>query len=195
MKAIIISILCLITMGFTSLPDYKILFVGDSLTAYKGGWQNQYSKMRGADYDNISKGGKRTKWMLQQMKKHKSESYKYNEVVIYGGINDSFSSVSEDETISNIQQMINISKEMGAVPIVIIGYNPNRVIQNTMYSSEVETRCRNRYISLQKRMVKDLKWCVIVPMEPTIWRSDSDDGIHLKASGHKKFGKWVFDNL
>jgi len=195
MKTVIITFLFTTLSGFTFLPDYKILFVGDSLTAYNNGWQHRYAKMRGADYDNISKGGKRTKWMLEQIKKYPLDSYKYNEVVIYGGINDSFSYVSEDETIRNIQEMVYIAKKMGAVPIVIVGYDPNRVIQHTMYSNEVETRCRNRYISLQKRIVKELKWCVVVPMEPTIWRMDSDDGIHLKSSGHKKFSKWVLDNL
>ncbi len=195
MKTIIITFLFTILSGFVILPDYRILFVGDSLTAYSGGWQHKYAKGRGADYDNISKGGKRTKWMLDQMKHYPAESYKYNEVVIYGGINDSFSYVSEDETIKNIQQMIYIAKKMGAVPIVIVGYDPNKVNKNTMYSDEVETRCRNRYISLQKRMIKELKWCVIVPMDTTITRGDSDDGIHLKNSGHRKFGKWVTDNL
>jgi lysophospholipase L1-like esterase len=195
MKTIIITLLFTILSGFAFLPDYKVLFVGDSLTAYNKGWQHQYSKMRGADYDNISKGGKRTKWMLEQIKKYPAESYKYNEVVIYGGINDSFSYVSEDETIHNIQEMVYLAKRMGAVPIVIVGYDPNRVIKNTSYSNEVETRCRNRYIKLQKRMVKDLKWCVIVPMDTTITRNDSDDGIHLKGSGHKKFSKWVSENL
>jgi len=195
MKTLFITFLFTILTSFTFLPDYKILFVGDSLTSYSNGWQHIYAKGRGADYDNISKGGKRTKWMLEQMKKYPLDSYKYNEVVIYGGINDSFSYVSEDETINNIQQIVNITKKMGAVPIVIVGYDPNRVIQNTMYSNEVETRCRNRYISLQKRMVKELKWCVVVPMEPTIWRMDSDDGIHLKSSGHKKFSKWVSQNM
>lgn len=182
-------------MGFKFLPDYKILFVGDSLTAYRGGWQHQYSKIRIADYDNISKGGKRTKWMLEQMKKYPLDTYQYNEVVIYGGINDSFSYVNETETIYNIQQMIYIAKKMGAVPVVVIGYDPNKVIKNTGYSNEIETRCRNRYIKLQKRMVKELKWCVIVPMDTTITRADSDDGIHLKSSGHRKFSKWISNNI
>jgi lysophospholipase L1-like esterase len=195
MKSIFITLLFTILTGFTFLPDYKILFIGDSLTSYRNGWQHQYAKMRGADYDNISKGGKRTKWMLDQLKKYQLDSYKYNEVVIYGGINDSFSYVSEDETINNIQQMIYIVKKMGAVPIVIVGYDPNKVIKNTSYSDEIETRCRNRYIKLQKRMIKDLKWCVITPMDTTVTRTDSDDGIHLKSSGHKKFAKSVLGNL
>jgi hypothetical protein len=198
LKIVIVAVLCFTLMGFKFLPDYKILFVGDSLTAYKGGWQHQYAKMRGADYVNISKGGKRTKWMLEQMKKYPVDRYEYSpyhEIVIYGGINDSFSYVSEDETIYNIQQMVYIAKKMGALPIVIVGYDPNKVIKNTGYSNEVETRCRNRYIKLQQRMIKELKWCEIVQMDSTITRKDSDDGIHLKSSGHKKFSKWVSSEL
>lgn len=194
LKITIITILCCILMGFKQ-NDERILFVGDSLTCYSSGWQHQVARMRHTKYDNISKGGKRTKWMLQQMKKYPFDSYKYTEVIIYGGINDSFSSVSENETIDNIQQMIDIVKGMGAVPIVIIGYNPQRVNVNTMYSNEIETKCRNRYIKLQKRMQAELKRCVIIPMENRIDRTDSDDGIHLKSSGHRKFGKWVLDNL
>lgn len=198
LKGVIVTALCFGLMGFTFLPDYKILFVGDSLTSYKGGWQHQYSKMRGADYVTVSKGGKRTKWMLEQMRKYPIDRYEYSpyhEIVIYGGINDSFSYVSEDETLYNIQQMVYIAKKMGAVPIVVIGYDPNKVIKNTRYSNEIETRCRNRYIRLQQRMIKELKWCVIVPMDSTINRGDSDDGIHLKASGHRKFSHWVFNNI
>jgi lysophospholipase L1-like esterase len=102
--------------------------------------------------------------------------------------------VKEDETIRNIQEMVYIAKKMGALPIVVVGYNPNEVIQKTGYSTAIESYARKRYIKLQQRMVKELKWCEIVPMDNTINRKDSDDGIHLKASGHRKFAKWVLDN-
>ena len=197
LKILFIAFVCVILTSFKQ-NDERILFVGDSLTCYSGGWQHQVARMRHVKYENISKGGKRTKWMLEQMKKYPIDKYEYlpyYEIIIYGGINDSFSYVSEDETINNIQQMVYIAKKMGALPIVIVGYDPNKVIKNTGYSNEVETRCRNRYIKLQKRMVKELKWCEIVPMDTTITRADSDDGIHLKSSGHRKFGKWVLDNL
>jgi lysophospholipase L1-like esterase len=32
-------------------------------------------------------------------------------------------------------------------------------------------------------------------MDNMIDRSDSDDGVHLKASGHRKFANWVLKNL
>ena len=190
----LLLLLGLTLSAFKNEPD-KILFVGDSLTAYSGGWQHQMSRMLHAKYTNISKGGKRTKWMVNELKKHADNSAGYTKVVIYGGINDSFSSVKEDDTIDNIINMVYIAKEMGAEPIVVVGYNPEKVNVRTIYSNEIETKCRNRYIKLQKRIQKDITMCNVIPMENTIDRTDSDDGIHLKASGHQKFYKWVVKNL
>jgi lysophospholipase L1-like esterase len=190
----LLLLLGLTLSSFKNEPD-KILFVGDSLTAYSGGWQHQMSRMLHAKYTNISKGGKRTKWMVNELKKYSDNSAGYTKVVIYGGINDSFSSVKEDDTIDNIIDMVYIAKEMGAEPIVVVGYNPQKVNVRGMYSNEIETKCRNRYIKLQKRIQKDITMCNVIPMENTIDRTDSDDGIHLKASGHQKFYKWVVKNL
>jgi lysophospholipase L1-like esterase len=187
-------ILCLTLSAFKGEDD-KILFVGDSLTAYRGGWQHQVARMLHVKHDNISKGGKRTKWMVNELNKLSDNSKGYTKVIIYGGINDSFSSVKEDETIENIQDMVYTAKEMGAEPIVIVGYNADKVNRNTGYSNEVETKCRNRYIKLQKRIQRDIRGCNVIPMDNTIERSDSDDGIHLKASGHRKFSSWVLKNL
>jgi len=187
-------ILCLTLSAFKKEDD-KILFVGDSLTAYRGGWQHQVARMLHSKYDNISKGGKRTKWMVKELNKLSDNSNGYTKVIIYGGINDSFSSVKEDETIENIQDMVYTAKEMGAEPIVIVGYNADKVNRNTGYSNEVETKCRNRYIKLQKRIQRDIRGCNVIPMDNTIDRSDSDDGVHLKASGHRKFSSWVLKNL
>jgi len=187
-------ILCLTLSAFKGEDD-KILFVGDSLTAYRGGWQHQVARMLHSKYDNISKGGKRTKWMVKELNKLSDNSNGYTKVIIYGGINDSFSSVKEDETIENIQDMVYTAKEMGAEPIVIVGYNADKVNRNTGYSNEVETKCRNRYIKLQKRIQRDIRGCNVIPMDNTIDRSDSDDGVHLKASGHRKFSSWVLKNL
>ena len=194
MKLIVIIFVCVLLMGFIQREE-RILFVGDSLTSYSGGWQHQLGRMLHTKYDNISKGGKRTKWMLSQLKQYSHKTDRYTKVIIYGGINDSFSSVREDETIENIQTMVDIAKKMGAEPIVVVGYNPIRVIMATTYSDDIETKCRNRYISLQKRIAKDIKGATIVPMTDTIDRIDSDDGIHLKGSGHRKFMHWVLSNI
>ena len=191
---LLVLFLCLVLSAFRQ-PEEKILFVGDSLTAYSGGWQHQMSRMLHAKHTNISKGGKRTKWMVNELKKHADNSEGYTKVVIYGGINDSFSSVKEDDTIDNIINMVYIAKEMGAEPIVVVGYNPEKVNVLTPYSTEIETKCRNIYIKLQKRIQKDITMCNVIPMENTIIRADSDDGIHLNSKGHKKFTNWVLKNL
>jgi lysophospholipase L1-like esterase len=191
---LLVLFLCIILSAFKGEDD-KILFVGDSLTAYRGGWQHQVARMLHAKYDNISKGGKRTKWMVKELNKLSDNSNGYTKVIIYGGINDSFSSVKEDETIENIQDMVYTAKEMGAEPIVIVGYNADKLNRNTGYSNEVETKCRNRYIKLQKRIQRDIRGCNVISMDNTIDRSDSDDGVHLKASGHRKFANWVLKNL
>jgi lysophospholipase L1-like esterase len=193
MRILLLFLISILLTGFKE--EEKILFVGDSLTAYSGGWQHQVSRMLHARNTNISKGGKRTKWMVKELSKHSDNTEGYTKVIIYGGINDSFSSVKESETIDNIQDMVYTAKEMGAEPIVIIGYNPEKVNISTMYSTEIETKCRNGYIKLQKRIQRDIKGCNVIPMENTIDRTDSDDGIHLKASGHNKFAKWVLKNL
>ena len=194
MKLIVIIFVCVLLMGFIQREE-RILFVGDSLTAYSGGWQHQLGRMLHTKYDNISKGGKRTKWMLSQLKQYSHKTDRYTKVIIYGGINDSFSSVREDETIENIQTMVDIAKKMGAEPIVVVGYNPIMVISATTYPNDIETKCRNRYISLQKRIVTDIKGATIVPMTDTINRSDSGDGIHLWGGGHRKFMHWVLANI
>jgi hypothetical protein len=173
----------------------KILFVGDSLTCYKGGWQSTVAKGLDMKYDNISKGGKRTKWMLSTLESYLENNDYHSTLIIYGGINDSFAMTSEIETLNNIQTMVDLGNLYEMEVIVIVGYNPEKVIKNTVYDDATTIRCRNRYIKLQKKIQERIRGCRIVSMDDTIDRSDSDDGIHLKASGHRKFAKHVLKEL
>jgi lysophospholipase L1-like esterase len=182
-------------LSFKPATYRKILFVGDSLTCYKGGWQSTVAKGMDMKFDNISKGGKRTKWMLETLEDYLVKNEYHSTLIIYGGINDSFSSVKEEETIKNIQEMVNMGNQLEMEVIVIVGYNPEKVIKNTVYDEATTIRCRNRYIKLQKKIQERITGCRIVPMDNTVDRSDSDDGIHLRASGHKKFSNWVLKNL
>lgn len=191
----LVLFLCLTMLSFKPATYRKILFVGDSLTCYKGGWQSTVAKGMDMKFDNISKGGKRTKWMLETLEDYLVKNEYHSTLIIYGGINDSFSSVKEEETIKNIQEMVNIGNQLEMEVIVIVGYNPEKVIKNTVYDEATTIRCRNRYIKLQKKIQERITGCRIVPMDNTVDRSDSDDGIHLRASGHKKFSNWVLKNL
>lgn len=193
MKKLLI-LLALSLVSFTS-PQKRVLFVGDSLTSYSNGWQDVVGRTLGLDYDVLARGGKRTSWMLKALEEQLAEDSEYDEVIIYGGINDSFSYVSSTSTIANIQSMVDLCNRLRIKPIVIVGYNPERVVQRTMYGGAVTKVCRDRYIVLQNKMKTNLRGCKIIPIEDSISRSDSDDGIHLRASGHRKFAKWILQNI
>lgn len=193
MKKLLI-LLALSLVSFTS-PQKRILFVGDSLTSYSNGWQDVVGRRLGVDYDVLARGGKRTSWMLKALEEQLADDSEYDEVVIYGGINDSFSYVNSTTTIKNIQSMVDLCNRLKIHPIVIVGYNPSRVIHRTVYGGAITKVCRDRYIVLQSKMKTDLRGCQIIPMEDSINREDSDDGIHLRASGHRKFAKWILQNI
>lgn len=187
----LILFLCLTMVSFKPQTARRIIFVGDSLTCYSGGWQSTVAKGMDMKFDNISKGGKRTKWMLSTLQSYLKKNDFHSTLIIYGGINDSFAMTSETETLNNIQSMVDLGNLYEMEVIVIVGYNPNKVNVRTTYDDATTTRCRNRYIKLQKKIQERISGCRIVPMDNTIDRSDSDDGIHLKSSAHKKFAKWV----
>ena len=187
--------LCLTMISFKPETGRRILFVGDSLTCYNGGWQSSVAKGMDMKFHNISKGGKRTKWMLSTLQSYLKNNEFHSTLIIYGGINDSFAMTSETETLNNIQSMVNLGQQYEMEVIVIVGYNPEKVNVRTTYDDATTTRCRNRYIKLQKKIQERITGCRIVPMDNSVDRSDSDDGIHLKASGHKKFAKWVLSNI
>ena len=146
-------------------------------------------------YVNISKGGKRTDWMLKTLRNYLENGPHHNTLIIYGGINDSFASTKESTTINNLQSMINLGNQYEMEVIIIVGYDPNRVIKKTVYDYSTTKVCRDRYVKLQKKMQENLIGCKIIPMDTTVNYSDSGDGIHLKSSGHKKFSNWVLKNL
>lgn len=191
----IILFISLLLVSFKPATYRKILFVGDSLTCYQGGWQSTVAKGLDMKFDNISKGGKRTKWMLSTLQSYLERNEFHSTLIIYGGINDSFAMTSETETINNIQSMVNLGQQYEMEVIVIVGYNPEKVNVRTTYDEATTTRCRNRYIKLQKKIQERIVGCRIVSMDNTVDRSDSDDGIHLRASGHKKFAKHVLNQL
>jgi lysophospholipase L1-like esterase len=149
----------------------------------------------GMGYVNMAKGGKRTDWMLKTLRNYLENGPHHNTLIIYGGINDSFASTKESTTISNLQSMVDLGNLHDMEVIVIVGYDPSRVIKKTVYDNNTTKVCRDRYIKLQKKMQERLLGCRIIPMDTTVTYEDSGDGIHLKSSGHRKFANWVLKNL
>lgn len=191
MKNIILFLLLLLISTNTPI---NVLFVGDSLTCYSGGWQQSISKRFNYKYDNLSKPGKRTDWMLQQLKSQLSKNKNYSKVFIYGGCNDAFAYVNLDSSVSNIQKMVDLCNKQKIKPYVIVGYNPEKVMTTTIYDQKTTDFHRKRYVVLQSKMM-NLKNCYIIKKDTTVLRKDSGDGIHLNSSGHKKFTDWIINQI
>lgn len=183
-------LLIMILLSLSNLQVKKVIFIGDSLTSYKNGWQDIVSKNRNYQSTNLSKGGKKTSWMLLEISSYLSKSNNYDKVYIYGGINDAFSFINKENSFNNIQKIVDICVSKNIKPVVIIGYDPVKVIKKTGYSYDLELKCKKNYIELQKRLLS-IKNATIIPIDTTLNRLDSDDGIHLNASGHRKFSKWI----
>lgn len=172
----------------------RILFVGDSMTSYTGGWHHQFAKKLGANYANISIPGKRTDWMRYRLIETLSRDSNFSTCFIYGGINDGFAYVKVESALNNVQEMVDICNKTGIQPVVIVGYDPNKVMVNFTKKKDNLDFHRNRYIEIQRLFMTQLKNCKVIPIAQNISRSDSDDGVHFIASGHKKFSDWIYEN-
>lgn len=195
MKKTLFSFFFILPLFFLNKEANHILIIGDSLSCYNGGWQDQVAKHKSAQITNISKGGKRCDWLLSTLQTHLKTKNNYSECFIYGGCNDAYSYVNLDSSISKIQKMVNLCNSLKIKPIVIVGYDPDRVMTRTNYDAKTTKFHRARYVQLQEKMVTNLKNCKIINKDTTVNNSDTDDGVHLKASGHKKFGKWIINHL
>lgn len=185
----------ILSLTSSKTPPIRVLFVGDSLTCYSGGWQHQVCTQIGHTYTNISSGGKRLEWMKFTFDAHIKKDSLYSAVYIYGGCNDAFSYVDLNKSLKYTQDIVDSCNRRGIQPIVVLGWDPARVMKKTVYDESVTVRSRARYIQLQSMMLKDLKNCKIIPVDTTVTFGDAGDGVHLGATGHRKFAKWVLNHL
>jgi lysophospholipase L1-like esterase len=197
-KFLVFLVLFVLLTSWSYTPPRRVLYIGDSLTCAAGGWQDQVSKHFGYQSLNLAKGGVRTDYMRTTMNACFKKDSAFSKVFIYGGCNDAFSMVDLQGAVNNIQMMVDSCNRRGIEPIVIVGFNPAQVTTKTVYDAETTKRCVGRYIEFQKLMVKEktgLKNCKIIPMDTTMFYSDTWDGIHFAPSGHKKFSTWVINNM
>ena len=197
-KFLVFLVLVVLLTSWSYTPPRRVLFIGDSLTCATGGWQDQVSKHFGYQRVNLSKGGVRTDYMRTTLNACFKNDSAFSQVFIYGGCNDAFSYVNLQGAVNNIQMMVDSCNRRGIEPIVIVGFNPAQVTTKTVYDTETTKRCVGRYIEFQKLMVHEktgLKNCKIIPMDTTMFYSDTGDGIHFAASGHRKFANWVINNM
>lgn len=178
----------------------SMLFVGDSITTieYKGQpVKTNYPYLlmqdlgkKGIKIDVLAEGGKRTDWMLANLTE-KLKTNKYDRIYIYGGVNDMFSAVSKEKALSNLQQMVDLSKKNGAEPYVIIGYDAKTFMDENKLKTtkDVPTKSgiialKNKYIDFQNSIPSTITGATIVK-KFDIPSSMTVDGIHPTPSGQK----------
>ena len=199
MKGLLLIIIILLsTTLFEPQSKPNVLVIGDSLSSYTGGWQDIISKKLNYNLTNVSKSGAKTDWMLSKLKSQLRYQLrcgsKYDIVYIYGGINDVFSNIEQNTTISNICEMIELCNGYDVKPYIIIGYNPHTVMESALPTEIISYR-KIGYFKLQQRIQSEIKQEYIIRMNRSISKTDVSDGIHLNPSGHYKLANWILTHI
>ena len=183
----------------------NVLFVGDSHTAlYGSGWQSIIAKKYGFYEKNTAVGGKRTDWMIGQLKLALMDGTNYYACFIYGGANDAYSGVTNQKAVANIQEMVNMCIAKNVIPIVIIGYNTMKVSYgNTALkpTSYVPTQqgmwdlAKKRY-EQQLLMQSSIKDAFVIPMWNDVSHATApNDGLHIYGQNQKNFASYIESQL
>jgi len=193
----------------------KILIVGDSQSAIKteSGQNITYTypnllrdmlKSRGVTIDVLALGGKTTKWMRDNLPSKLSEK-KYDRVIIYGGGNDtSNASIPLQTTLNNIQAMVDMANKNGADAFVNLGYKvqgkfgdinvmPVGRPANLLTKKEEWLPYVQKRKDLQKLIPQKIKNANFIPAYDL--KSNTVDGIHPTAEGHKIVAQKVYDSI
>lgn len=170
--------------------DKLVLLVGDSQSAYSGGWQDQMRAKYGFELTNISQGGKFTSYLLEnKVKPYFSAGRPTPDVfIIWGGSgNDGDSMVKPETTWNNIQQMIDIAKAKGVKDIYVLsGFNRDKTIvpENPYYSklpaAYKNPKNRANYRTMAYGIKNNVKGAVVLPVYENVGANSTQDGIHLK---------------
>lgn len=164
-----------------------VLFIGDSHTSNPNGWQYLLSKKTKMRMNNISVSGKTTYWMLDMAlySLHTNIDYCF----IYGGANDMYtSSITPEEAVDNIVNIVKICKGKGVYPVVLTGFDPNNTkTPNPNYIP--------KYIKFQKLLLNGIEGATVIDTR-VVSKSDCWDGLcHMAPSGHKKIAECVISKM
>lgn len=196
--------------GKKAQPVGSVLFVGDSITAIEHDgkpvtttYPNIIKKElepKGVKVDVVAQGGKRTDWILANLIE-KLKTNTYDRVYIYGGVNDMFSAVSKQRALQNVQKMVDLIKNKGAEPFVIIGYDAETFMDNDKLkpTSYVPTKAgmielKKKYVDYQNSIADTIKGATIVE-KFNIPSSMTTDAIHPTPRGQKIIAEKLLENL
>lgn len=109
----IVGIGLLLKIIFKKKKPANMLFIGDSLTAYSNSYANQLRKQYpDINIKVIAKSGEQTGWMLNQLQQNLNT--KYDDIVIWGGVNDIYAKQSITQAKNNLQKMYDLAKMAGS---------------------------------------------------------------------------------
>ena len=178
----------------------KILFVGDSISTGESTYPAIIRRDRSdLQIDTLSEGGRRTDWMLENLKS-KLASNKYDRVYIYGGVNDAFSTTPISSILSNVQSMVNLINENGADAFIISGYVVDGFMDLSKFTpSKYVTEVSgfipliDRYKQYQSSLFKTIKNAKII--KPINLGNRTGDGIHPNGEGQRIIANEVLKTI
>lgn len=165
-----------------SVKGKKVLFIGDSHTAYSNGWQDRLCRRTGMTYLNSAVGGKQTSWMVEEARQKVTGYFDY--CFIYGGANDMAGNRSPMKSVKNIQTIVNLCNKISVKPIVVTGFDPVTCID--IRGRDVYRGYPQRYARFQQLLIDSIKGATVIKTH-YISRTDCGDFLcHMAASGHRK---------
>ena len=171
----------------------NVMFVGDSLSAGPGFTWNYLLAKDHPEWNSthITKGGMKTDWMLNNMLAELNKK-KYDKVFIYGGTNNAFwIGTNISQAVSDIQKMVDATKQQGGQAYVFLGYDAGSVMtdknlkptKDKYGKSLCDKNCmekgRERMIKLQNDLASQINGAVIIPTIAGDESWASGDGIHV----------------
>lgn len=190
----LILIISILLLSSYSSPK-SVLIIGDSLSCYRpNGWSTLLAQHYDTPIVNLSQVGKNTDWMLATLTSELRVHHNlYSTVFIYGGINDVFGGRSVNNAVDNIMQMVDVCNFYYIQPVVILGYDPNRI--NTNLNRDNAILYRTRYIKYQHILQNLHLEAKIIPVDTTLTRAYSSDGIHVNGLAQQKFADWIVNHM
>lgn len=188
---IVVGIYLATTLSKINPKGKRVAVIGDSHSAGMGwGWQDTLSWRYGFKLENLSVGGKSTPWMVETLKKFYMDGKTADIVFIYGGANDAFSSLKQEDTIKNIQAMVDMVRDNGGKAIVISGFNYDKAVKPNVgdnYDAGIL-----KYMKLQDELPKKIENAVVVPRwDDVTSKSVGGDGFHLPKSSQTLFADYI----
>jgi len=174
-----------------SVKGKRVLFIGDSHTAFDHGWQHQVATKTGMSYLNTAVVGKQTGWMLETAKQNIHSGFDY--CFIYGGANDMAGNRPPIKSVKNIQKIVDLCLRKQVIPIVITGFDPITCIN--IGNRKIYKGYPQRYAKFQQMLIDSIHGAKVIKTH-CISRTDCGDFLcHMTSSGHKKMAEKVIKDL